>query len=202
MNDFNISKRLLELRKEKGLTQKELSEQINYSDKVISKWECGESLPSILVLKELSEFYEVSIDSIVGKHKKQTLSKDKKMEVTRTVRPSFIIKYFIIIPTIGQIATIRFGPGVFSLSMILYLVFIIIWAILMSKAEWETEYNGHKIKVINNISKLELLIDDSLVDGYYGIFGLHVNLRAAIDNNLINVKVGNSLRLICVIFVD
>ncbi|MEG0977514.1 MAG: helix-turn-helix transcriptional regulator, partial [Bacilli bacterium] len=41
MNDKNISKKLYELRKEKHLTQLQLAEILNVSDKTISKWETG-----------------------------------------------------------------------------------------------------------------------------------------------------------------
>jgi len=49
-----IGQNLLKLRKQKKLTQLELADKFNYSDKSISKWEKGESLPSIEVLHELS----------------------------------------------------------------------------------------------------------------------------------------------------
>ena len=48
--NFIIGKRLSELRKSNGLTQSELAERLNYSDKAVSKWEQGESMPGIEVL--------------------------------------------------------------------------------------------------------------------------------------------------------
>ena len=41
MNNEKIGKFILELRKQKGMTQKELAEKVGVSDKTISKWECG-----------------------------------------------------------------------------------------------------------------------------------------------------------------
>lgn len=68
MDNINeiVGQNLLRLRKHKKLTQLELAEKFNYSDKAISKWEKGESLPSIDVLHELAKFYEVSLDSLVS----------------------------------------------------------------------------------------------------------------------------------------
>ncbi|MFQ6752642.1 MAG: helix-turn-helix domain-containing protein [Clostridia bacterium] len=68
MDNINeiIGQNLLKLRKHKKLTQLELADKFNYSDKAISKWEKGESLPSIDVLNELSRFYDVTLDSLVS----------------------------------------------------------------------------------------------------------------------------------------
>lgn len=64
--NFIIAKNLSELRKRNKLTQLELAEKLNYSDKAVSKWEQGESLPGIEVLYKLSKLYGVSLDYIVG----------------------------------------------------------------------------------------------------------------------------------------
>lgn len=65
MNTIKSGKFLLELRKEKGLSQKEVADILEVSDKTISKWECGEGFPSIDYLVKLSYFYEITIDEIV-----------------------------------------------------------------------------------------------------------------------------------------
>ena len=65
MNKFKI--RLKELRKESNITQKKLSENINVTEDCVHNWERGRSEPSILDLINLSNFFEVSIDYLVGK---------------------------------------------------------------------------------------------------------------------------------------
>ncbi len=67
--NFMIGKNLQILRKKNSLTQAELAEKLNYSDKAISKWEKGESLPPIEVFYKLSQLYGVSIDNIVNEEK-------------------------------------------------------------------------------------------------------------------------------------
>ena len=50
-----VSKRISELRQRAGMTQLELAEKLNYSDKAVSKWERGESIPDVSVwLKKIS----------------------------------------------------------------------------------------------------------------------------------------------------
>lgn len=57
-----IAANLAAFRKAHHLTQAELAEKINYSDKVISKWERGESTPDVLILHQLAEIYGVTVD--------------------------------------------------------------------------------------------------------------------------------------------
>ncbi len=57
-----VASNLTTLRKKKGLTQFELAEQMNYSDKSVSKWERGEGLPDLATLQALADFYDVTLD--------------------------------------------------------------------------------------------------------------------------------------------
>lgn len=61
-----ISKNIQTLRKNTGLTQIGLAERLNYSDKAVSKWERGESLPDIVVLKEIADLFGVSVDYLLS----------------------------------------------------------------------------------------------------------------------------------------
>ena len=60
-----IANNLVKLRQKKGMTQTELAEKLNYSDKAVSKWERGESMPDISVLVEIADLFEVSLDYLV-----------------------------------------------------------------------------------------------------------------------------------------
>mgnify|MGYP003300845814 CR=1 FL=1 len=60
-----IAKNLTSLRKANHLTQAELAEKLNYSDKSISKWENGEAAPSVEVLVQIGSLFGVGIDYFV-----------------------------------------------------------------------------------------------------------------------------------------
>lgn len=62
----NIGKFLQEVRKEKGLTQKDLAEKIGVSDKTISKWENGNSTPDTSMLLSISEALDVTVNEILS----------------------------------------------------------------------------------------------------------------------------------------
>ncbi len=71
-----IAKNIAELRRERGLTQLELAERLNYSDKSISKWERAEAIPDVAVLKEIADLFGVSLDFMVEEeHKQKTMDK-------------------------------------------------------------------------------------------------------------------------------
>lgn len=66
-----LAKNLAYYRKASGLTQLELAEKFNYSDKSVSKWERGEGFPDVFVLKSLADFYGITVDDFyVPEHKK------------------------------------------------------------------------------------------------------------------------------------
>lgn len=53
-------------RRQMGLTQAELAEKINYTDKAVSKWERGESVPDVLTLVQLAEVFGTRVDVLIG----------------------------------------------------------------------------------------------------------------------------------------
>ena len=67
MDDWKqlVAANLTILRKEHKLTQLQLAEQLHYSDKAVSKWERGESLPDLAVMKQLADFYGILIDDFL-----------------------------------------------------------------------------------------------------------------------------------------
>lgn len=56
----------------------QLAEKLNYSDKAVSKWERGESLPDLSVLVRIAEMYQVSLDYLISEHTKPPRIASKK----------------------------------------------------------------------------------------------------------------------------
>ncbi len=61
-----LAKNLIFYRKQAGLTQAELAEKINYSDKSVSKWERGEGLPDVYVLTVIASLLGVTVNDLVS----------------------------------------------------------------------------------------------------------------------------------------
>ncbi len=93
-NEINrkIAQNLAYYRKCAGLTQAELAEKINYSDKSISKWEQGNGIPDVYILLELSKLYNVSLNDLVGEPSPETKQK---------AQPSKGFKWLIILLSSG-----------------------------------------------------------------------------------------------------
>ena len=66
----NLASNIAKYRKAQGLTQLELAERINYSDKAVSKWERAEAIPDLLVVKQLADIFGVTIDTLIKEQKK------------------------------------------------------------------------------------------------------------------------------------
>lgn len=70
MNDEKLKNQLganiVLYRKKYGMTQANLAEKLNYSDKAVSKWERGESMPDVQTLMQLAELFEVRIDDMLS----------------------------------------------------------------------------------------------------------------------------------------
>ena len=84
MEDF--SKRLKKLRLEKGLLQRELAELLNLTRPAITYYELGKRFPDQEILKKIADFFDVSIDYLVGRvnHKNPALSETKEEYLVQT----------------------------------------------------------------------------------------------------------------------
>ncbi len=78
---------IMRLRKTANMTQQELAEKLNYSDKSISKWEQGNGLPDVRILVQIARLFNVSVDDLVTEHKQKPVMPAR----TRFIRRLIII---------------------------------------------------------------------------------------------------------------
>lgn len=74
----NIARNITLLRKTNGLKQSELAEKLNYSDKAISKWERGDSIPDIEMLCEIAKLFNVEVDYLTKPHSEIEIKSKRK----------------------------------------------------------------------------------------------------------------------------
>lgn len=79
-NNFKmiVAQNIFYLRTQNQMTQFELGEKLNYSDKAISKWERGDGVPDAFVLKKMGELFGVTVDYILTEHNEQERKIDTK----------------------------------------------------------------------------------------------------------------------------
>ncbi|MBE6984509.1 MAG: helix-turn-helix transcriptional regulator [Ruminococcaceae bacterium] len=138
MNDVKsiVAKNIATLRQKKGLTQLELAERLNYSDKAISKWERAESMPDISVLVELAGLFEVSMDFLIL-GKEPTSEKEQQTVYRHSIISAVSVMLVWLIAVLSFVLTTILFPKMnghwlafvyaVPISMIVWLVFNSIW---------------------------------------------------------------------------
>ena len=94
-----LSEKLIALRREKGLSQVELAEELNVSRQAVSRWETGEAAPSLENLRCLRDLYNVSLDYLVCDEETQEQSAPPQSAIPRValwiVAALFLVSIFI-----------------------------------------------------------------------------------------------------------
>ena len=87
---------IISLRTAAGMTQADLGAKLNYSDKSVSKWERGESLPDAFVLKQMAEIFGVTVDYILSSHDAWEAPKEETKEA-----PQYSADHIIAVSILG-----------------------------------------------------------------------------------------------------
>lgn len=205
-NDI-IARNLVKLRKNKNLTQKELADELNYSDKVISKWERSESLPDILALEKIASYYNVSIDDLIKSDSDLNLDFTNQKQVLhlepkKIKGPSKILIWSIVPLIIIYLSTIFIGIEVFAIASFVYVIIIIIYGLLVSRYTWEIEYQGVKINIKNKPLKTELRINDEVRDLSNKVFTSGLKLQAKLNDRILKVYIESFFIMRCKIIIE
>ncbi len=136
-----IAKNISELRRKEKMTQLELAEKLNYSDKAVSKWERGDSIPDVVILKSIADLFSVTVDYLLTEEHEKFMLKKKAVTKRRLQNHAFITGMSIIL--VWLIATMVYvisylvlnKAGLYWLafiyavpvSLILWLIFNSIW---------------------------------------------------------------------------
>lgn len=141
MNDLKqiIASNISKLRKQKKLTQLEFAKALNYSDKAISKWERAESIPDIIILKQIADLFGVTVDYIINEHtdnekilviEEKKKSKINKISLTLLATCPIWIIATIVFTFVLMFADIylwqSFVVGI-PFSLLIFLIFNSIW---------------------------------------------------------------------------
>ena len=97
-----VSQNLVRLRKENNLTQIELSQKINFSDKAVSRWEKGEVLPDIETIEKLSEVFGVPMSAILE-------GQDTPKQKTGRLTKQEVLSYVFLICEIWTIISVIYA---------------------------------------------------------------------------------------------
>ena len=131
-----VASNIIDLRTKAGMTQLELAEKLNYSDKSVSKWERAEATPDVFVLKKISEIFGVTVDYLLSSHdgwEPPPMKRSLPKYITDTITSIVIVGIwtvalllFIIFWLMGDMLWIVFIYAI-PISLITLLVLSSIW---------------------------------------------------------------------------
>lgn len=107
------------LRKANGLTQKELAERLNVSDKAVSRWERDESCPDLMLVPLIAETFNITTDELLRGERNKADGEAPKISETPKKRIDIILKKIMLKFNIGTIISL----GVSILAFVLCLIF-------------------------------------------------------------------------------
>lgn len=210
MNAEILMKNLIYLRKQNNYTQKELADELNYSDKVISKWERGESVPDLEALKIIASFYNLTIDELVTtdlstKVANNTIS--NKIEHRILNGPSKLLKssiwiFLSVYAIFMGYALIKGDFIAFLFANIGFLVYFVIFSWLLQRVVFIANHRGHEIRVKTNIWKVEMYIDDILVDEVYNALKPNVRLTGKVEDERVKANISILLNVKLSLFFE
>lgn len=91
MNQIKIGKYISKCRKEKGLTQSKLAEELGITDKAVSKWETGKSMPDVSLFGPLCDLLDITLNELLlGEHILEENLKEKSEEILMEVLTSWL----------------------------------------------------------------------------------------------------------------
>lgn len=152
-----IAENLVALRKSRRMTQQELAEKLNYSDKAISRWEHAETLPDIETLCKICEIYGVKFEYLLQKEQPPV---NKNPYVIRNDKSKETAITLIAILAVWLVALITYVYFNWILGENRWQLFI--WAIPISSITWQfcNRLWGNKIlgRIITSITSWSLIL--------------------------------------------
>ena len=136
---MEFGEKLQELRKTRNLTQDELADSLYVSRTAVSKWESGRGYPSIDSLKEISAFFDVSIDQLLSSDKLITIANEENKSNLQKLSNMFfgVSDLFALLLIVLPLYPNTINGYVYSISLLMYaeaspIRLVIHWALFLT----------------------------------------------------------------------
>lgn len=158
---MNLGKTILELRKKKNVTQEDLAAELGVTAAAVSKWENGYTLPDILMLCALADFFQVTTDELLGRiaAKKQAIVVAQTEELGQKI--AALLKAY-------HIETA---------------VILTDYDAALAVAQFEAE---HKNQVQYMITALDHPLEEREMDNTHGLIHVNVHTTGGDDEDMLN----------------
>ena len=194
MDNKKFGEFIKELRKEKKLTQKELGEKLNITDKAISKWERGLSFPDIAVLKDLAEFFEIDISELLNGER----GKKQEIDIEKAIQEAIENYKNIEEKKKEKVQKVKKRIGVISIIIFVFaLILQIVYLIIFKRHNYEymidaLEYIINQIMILSATSSIILLLKKkkiNIIIYFMAVIFTIANIAFLCNNGLKNKSV-------------
>lgn len=216
MDQEKIGKFILELRKDKKMTQQELADKIGVTDRAISKWENGRGMPDISLMKPLCEILDITLNELISGEKidKKEYQKKSDENIFKTIKytnkkTKFFKKFLICLISIFLILILMFIIDVRRMNQNEEVVFstwgfdyfpainlndeeieIAVRNYLIEKGDSESKhYDGEKTFVSMRV----FLLDEVTKDEHYNFYAWVLEGKYYLENNEIKESSASSI---------
>lgn len=216
MDQEKIGKFILELRKDKKMTQQELANKIGVTDRAISKWENGRGMPDISLMKPLCEILDITLNELISGEKidKKEYQKKSDENIFKTIKytnkkTNFFKKFLICLISVFLILILMFIIDVRKMNQNEEVVFstwgfdyfpainlndeeieIAVRNYLIEKGDNESKhYDGEKTFVSMRV----FLLDEVTKDDHYNFYAWVLEGKYYLENNEIKESSGSSI---------
>lgn len=181
MNQEKIGKFIAECRKTKNMTQQELAEKLNVSDRTVGNWENGRNMPDLSLFKPLCNELNISLNDLMsGEKVKEREYQEKLEENTINIidytnkkienRNHFIGLIFITFGVLISITAIAIFPSESSWGSIYSVLGAIIFLIGVSRF---TKRLSYPKRLISNFGYFFIFISVLMTIDYIGVVNIH-----------------------------
>lgn len=216
MDQEKIGKFILELRKDKKMTQQELADKIGVTDRAISKWENGRGMPDISLMKPLCEILDITLNELISGEKidKKEYQKKSDENILKTIKytnkkTNFFKKFLICLISVFLILILMFIIDVRKMNQNEEVVFstwgfdyfpainlndeeieIAVRNYLIEKGDNESKhYDGEKTFVSMKV----FLLDEVTKDEHYNFYAWVLEGKYYLENNEIKESSASSI---------
>ena len=209
MNQETIGKFIAACRKEKGLTQTQLAEKLNITNRAVSKWETGKSIPDAAIMLDLCKILGISVNELLSGERIAMENYQKKAEenlvelqqkaYNTQKGANFLIK--LIIPVLGVLFIVKYGIGssrtwqfVDRASMEFILIPCLLellctgyWRGFLKAFVYILKKDNREAEMIrNSVNALKLVCGSSLI---WGIIGFTISMVNLLRNHMLDSKI-------------
>ena len=182
---MTLGQKIKELRSAKGLTQKELADQLHVTFQTISKWENDENEPDIATLKLLTKIFDCSLDELLDNEKETESNIEEQPSIQNPKRKTYVSDNPLNVNSLAFCTSFELVSGIYTYSDRI---------VANSSAEYKKEISGKQYSFTRKMMKdvlADFFIDDT--NKTFGFYYEHAEQFICPFENVldINIEEGN-----------